>query len=280
MKSCGDRPVLPSAEKVTPTSTAAPSATFGRRRVVVAVSGKRLAINGEPKAGGVRLRPGERRDQREVGTLPFEEAQLKSYTHLYVIGSPFSPTRASSSRSRLRWAWCQPPTSGDAGPDDGRPAEEHAVEPDFQRLWICRRSQVESAPPDKPRRGASVSKWSCSASISLIRSRWIHRPQRQGQRCAMLDARDTDYNGLCFRASQALFPRTAAWNDLKKSAEGRLRRHGLGPSCRCAAPFQAGEHKQIAVKVIDDRGNELLVVKSLSDTRRVALDSPGCHRRL
>lgn len=28
-------------------------------------------------------------------------------------------------------------------------------------------------------------------------------------------------------------------------------------------PFEAGEHKRIAVKVIDDRGNELLVVKSL-----------------
>jgi adenine-specific DNA-methyltransferase len=31
-----------------------------------------------------------------------------------------------------------------------------------------------------------------------------------------------------------------------------------------SAPFEAGEHKQIAVKVIDDRGNELLVVKKLS----------------
>jgi adenine-specific DNA-methyltransferase len=28
-------------------------------------------------------------------------------------------------------------------------------------------------------------------------------------------------------------------------------------------PFAAGENRQIAVKVIDDRGNELLVVKPL-----------------
>ncbi len=35
--------------------------------------------------------------------------------------------------------------------------------------------------------------------------------------------------------------------------------------CRvCGAPFEAGEHRQIAVKVIDDRGNELLVVQKLS----------------
>jgi len=30
-----------------------------------------------------------------------------------------------------------------------------------------------------------------------------------------------------------------------------------------SAPFEAGDHKQIAVKVIDDRGNELMVVKKL-----------------
>lgn len=30
-----------------------------------------------------------------------------------------------------------------------------------------------------------------------------------------------------------------------------------------SVPFEPGEHKQIAVKVIDDRGNELMVVKDL-----------------
>jgi adenine-specific DNA-methyltransferase len=32
-----------------------------------------------------------------------------------------------------------------------------------------------------------------------------------------------------------------------------------------SAPFEPGDKKQIAVKVIDDRGNELLVVKPLSE---------------
>ena len=31
-----------------------------------------------------------------------------------------------------------------------------------------------------------------------------------------------------------------------------------------SAPFEAGEHKQVAVNVIDDRGNELPVVKALA----------------
>jgi adenine-specific DNA-methyltransferase len=32
-----------------------------------------------------------------------------------------------------------------------------------------------------------------------------------------------------------------------------------------SAPFEGGEQGQVAVKVIDDRGNELLVVKRLNE---------------
>ena len=38
----------------------------------------------------------------------------------------------------------------------------------------------------------------------------------------------------------------------------------LRPDIGIQAQFVAGEHKQIAVKVIDDRPNELLLVKKLS----------------
>ncbi len=31
---------------------------------------------------------------------------------------------------------------------------------------------------------------------------------------------DTDYNGLCFHVSQAFFPRTSAWDNLKKALKG------------------------------------------------------------
>ncbi|HYD49836.1 MAG TPA: DNA methyltransferase, partial [Terriglobales bacterium] len=77
---------------------------------------------------------------------------------------------------------------------------------------------------------------------------------------------DTDYNGLCFHVCQAFFPRTSAWDDLKRSLKGEFEdsvwEHLAGTT---SAPFEAGEHGQIAVKVIDDRGNELLVVKQLSE---------------
>ena len=79
---------------------------------------------------------------------------------------------------------------------------------------------------------------------------------------------DTDYNNLCFHVSQAFFPRTSAWDNLKKALKAEYEEgvwdHLAGTS---SAPFEAGEQKQIAVKVIDDRGNELLVVKSLSEAK-------------
>jgi adenine-specific DNA-methyltransferase len=77
---------------------------------------------------------------------------------------------------------------------------------------------------------------------------------------------DTDYNGLCFHVCQAFFPRTAAWDDLKRSLKAEFDpsvwEHLAGT---VSAPFEAGKHGEVAVKVIDDRGNELLVVKSLRD---------------
>ncbi|PYV80033.1 MAG: DNA methyltransferase [Acidobacteria bacterium] len=35
-----------------------------------------------------------------------------------------------------------------------------------------------------------------------------------------------------------------------------------------STPFEAGEQGQVAIKVIDDRGNELMIVKSLSEAGR------------
>ena len=79
---------------------------------------------------------------------------------------------------------------------------------------------------------------------------------------------DTDYNEKVFHVSQAFFPRTSAWDNLKRalkaSYEESVWDHLAGTT---SAPFEAGEHGQVAVKVIDDRGNELLVVKKLSEAK-------------
>ena len=77
---------------------------------------------------------------------------------------------------------------------------------------------------------------------------------------------DTDYNGLCFHVCQAFFPRTSAWAALKKSLRGEFDDSVWAHlSGTVSAPFRAGDHSQIAVKVVDDRGNELMVVRSLAE---------------
>jgi adenine-specific DNA-methyltransferase len=80
---------------------------------------------------------------------------------------------------------------------------------------------------------------------------------------------DTDYNDLCFHVSQAFFPRTSAWEGLKKALKGNYEEsvwdHLAGTT---SAPFEAGDHGRIAVKVIDDRGNELMVVKNLVEAEK------------
>jgi DNA methylase len=64
--------------------------------------------------------------------------------------------------------------------------------------------------------------------------------------------------------SQAFFPRTSAWESLKKALKGEYEEsvwdHLAGTT---SAPFEAGEQRQVAVKVIDDRGHELIVIEKL-----------------
>jgi hypothetical protein len=75
---------------------------------------------------------------------------------------------------------------------------------------------------------------------------------------------DTDYNHRVFRVSQAFFPKTGAWDALKRSLRAEfdesLFDHLAGDT---SAAFEAGEHRTIAVKVIDERGNELMVVQPI-----------------
>jgi len=79
--------------------------------------------------------------------------------------------------------------------------------------------------------------------------------------CWMLD---TNYNGMAFFASQVFFPKTSAWNNLQKSLKGQFDEsvweHLAGTE---SEPFVVGDKQRIAVKAIDERGNELMVVRSL-----------------
>lgn len=81
--------------------------------------------------------------------------------------------------------------------------------------------------------------------------------------CWMLD---TSYNGMAFCADQVFFPRTSAWDNLQKSLKGQFSEsvweHLAGT---ISEPFVADSEGQIAIKVIDERGNELMRVLSVTE---------------
>jgi adenine-specific DNA-methyltransferase len=75
---------------------------------------------------------------------------------------------------------------------------------------------------------------------------------------------DACWNGMSFSANQVFFPRTKAWESLRKvlrtSHEDSVWQH-LGGDL--SAPFAAPMGTEVAVKVLDDRGNELLKLARL-----------------
>ncbi len=80
---------------------------------------------------------------------------------------------------------------------------------------------------------------------------------------------DTDYDGRAVFPRQTFFPMAGAkdgWNRLKANIKAELdadllnKFHGT-----LSLPFDAGEHKRIAVKIVDDRGIESLKIVTLDD---------------
>jgi hypothetical protein len=71
----------------------------------------------------------------------------------------------------------------------------------------------------------------------------------------------TAFASMCAKpSSPTLPPGIASKKPSKAPTKTPCGNHLSGTT---SAPFEAGDHRQIAVKVIDDRGNELLVVKEL-----------------
>ena len=194
-----------------------------------------------------------------------KEASLKNYTHLYVIGFAIQPN------ARQLIENCEAVA--------GIPATYIQATPDLvmgDLLKNMRSSQIFSV-CGLPEIVVRKAKADSSASPRNDRTRYevellgldvfdpvtmetLHRTGDDVPAWFL----DTDYNGLCFHVSQAFFPRTGAWDNLKKALKGEYEEsvwdHLSGTT---SAPFEAGEHRQIAVKVIDDRGNELMVVEEL-----------------
>ncbi|MBI3106975.1 MAG: site-specific DNA-methyltransferase [Candidatus Rokubacteria bacterium] len=186
-----------------------------------------------------------------------KEASLKGYAHLYAVGFAIQPD------ARLLVEWSA---------EMGLPQATYVqATPDLMMgdlLKNMRSSQIFSVCglPEVALRRRPDGKYQAELLgldvFDPVAMKTDHRPGGDVPAWFL----DTDYNGLCFHVSQAFFPRTGAWDDLRRALRGEyddtVWDHLAGTT---SAPFEAGDHGQVAVKVIDDRGNELLVVKSLRD---------------
>lgn len=75
---------------------------------------------------------------------------------------------------------------------------------------------------------------------------------------------DSDYDGKTFYVTQAFFPDKDAWDKLAKALKSVIDEELFAAfSSTRSLPFRAGQHKRIAVKVIDPRGNEVMRVQYL-----------------
>ncbi|MBI4000547.1 MAG: site-specific DNA-methyltransferase [Nitrospira defluvii] len=221
----------------------------------LSLSAEALIANGQEKPAAFVFGPENGAVSEKLVYEAAREAHAKKYTHLYVVGFAIQPN------ARTLVEKCADVM--------GVPATYVQATPDLMMgdlLKNMRSSQIFSVcgqPEIKVMRNKEKQYQVELLGLDVFDPITMEVTHRSGADVPAWFL-DTDYNDLCFHVSQAFFPRTSAWDNLKKALKGEYEEsvwdHLSGTT---SAPFEAGEHKQIAVKVIDDRGNELLVVRKL-----------------
>jgi adenine-specific DNA-methyltransferase len=223
-------------------------------------SGRRLPLTGNPVA--LVFGPENGAVSEKLVYEAAREAHAKSYTHLYVIGFAIQPN------ARTLIEKC--------GDVMGVPATYVQATPDLlmgdllknmrssQIFSVCGQPEIQiQRQKEKSKSGEALYQVEL-LGLDVFDPVMMEVSHRTGNDVPAWFL-DTDYNDLCFHVSQAFFPRTAAWDNLKKALKGEYDESVWDHlSGTVSAPFELSEHKQVAVKVIDDRGNELLVVKKLT----------------
>ncbi len=231
----------------------------------LSLSAEAMAANGDEKPIAIVFGP---ENGAIIEKLVFEaarEAHGKSYSHLYVIGFAIQP----NARSLIE----------DCEAAVGIPATYVQATPDLmmgdllknmrssQIFSVCGLPEVKLRKIHPPAAGESTTFEVELLGLDVFDPITMETDHRTGDDVPAW-LLDTNYNGLCFHVSQAFFPRTSAWENLKKALKATYEEsvwdHLAGTK---SAPFEEGEHRQVAVKVIDDRGNELLVVKKLDEAQ-------------
>jgi adenine-specific DNA-methyltransferase len=75
---------------------------------------------------------------------------------------------------------------------------------------------------------------------------------------------DSDFDGRCFCITQAFFPNQDSWEKIAKALGSAADANAFEAfKGTTSIPFSAGKYKRVAVKVIDPRGNEVMVVRAV-----------------
>jgi adenine-specific DNA-methyltransferase len=233
-----------------------------------AANGGLPLASGEPVA--IVFGPAHGSVTRRLVEEAWGEAQLpgRGYRHLYVIGFAIEP----DARQRI---------------DDyygklGLPVTYVQATPDVlmgdllknmrssQIFSVCGQPDVVLDTVDAPKDGApNTQYWQVKLQGLDVFDPVTDRVDAVPGRDVPAWFLDTDYNGLVFRPRQAFFPLTSAWDNLKRALRAEFDdsvwAHLAGDT---SEPFVGGSNEQIAVKVIDQRGNELMVVRSLSEPKK------------
>jgi adenine-specific DNA-methyltransferase len=237
----------------------------------LSLSAEAIIANGQDKPAAIVFGPENGAVSEKLVYEAAREANAKNYTHLYVIGFAIQPN------ARDLVEKCQQVV--------GVPATYVQATPDLmmgdllknmrssQIFSVCGLPEVKLLKVKDPKVRTSYSaKTETQYQVELLGLDVFDPISMEVDHQTGNDVPawflDTNYNGLCFHVTQAFFPRTGAWENLKKALKGDYDEtvwdHLAGT---VSAPFPAGEHGQVAVKVIDQRGNELLVVKSLKEAK-------------
>jgi adenine-specific DNA-methyltransferase len=76
---------------------------------------------------------------------------------------------------------------------------------------------------------------------------------------------DSDYDGQCFCVSQAFFPDSKAWEKIAKALGSKEDEAAFEAFAGTTSlPFKLGQHRRVAIKVIDPRGNEVMGIKTIA----------------
>ena len=231
------------------------------------LSAEAILKNGEVKPVAFVFGPENGPVAERLVQEALREAYMKGYAHLYVIGFAISPNaRMLIEQSAAMGS--VPATYVQATPDLLM-GDLLKTMRSSQIFSVCGLPEIEVKlvkANGKKRNGAKQFQVSLIGLdvFDPVTMENLHRSGADVPAWLL----DTDYNQKVFHVCQAFFPRTSAWEHLKKALkathEESVWDHLAGTT---STPFEAGDHRRISVKVIDDRGNELQVVKNLDEAR-------------